>query len=119
MDQLPVSNQFSEWQRFLIGGLLSTAIAGIPLLDLALRGRLGNDKLFPFYAVFIVPGAVIQKLMGGNDFIIFSLNLFFWLLAGAVIAHSNKSNKYATVYWLFLCVGCLFGFGYLSAIYSA
>jgi hypothetical protein len=118
MAEIPVSNQPSKWKRFLIGGLLSASIAGIPLLDLALWGRVGNDKLLLFYIIFIMPGTVIQKLIGGNDLAIFSLNLFFWFFAGALIAYANRSNKFAITYWLLLCLLCLFGFGYLSAIYS-
>ena len=109
--------QSARWKRFFNGGILSSSIAGLLLLDLIFDGRRGNNPLFIFY-VFMVPGSIFQKIAGASDFTAFLFSWFFWFLAGAVIAFFVKSNKHAIAIWVMLLVACLFGFGYLSFLFS-
>jgi len=103
-----VSASGSVWKRPLLGGGLSSAIAGLTVAALylmpnAVSGFLAITFLAPAFIVeSIIVFATRSPSFRIDDPLGIFISMLFWLVAGAGIAHYFKRNKVAIGCWFLL-----------------
>ena len=93
-------NGLSIWKRSLIGGLLSTGIAGTIVVLMYLF------NFFPIPLVgFMTVGIIISNFFFGDENLpIIIVSFIFWFFAGSAITHFNKLNSAVIKIWGMLFV---------------
>ena len=100
-------------KRTLIGGLLSVSIAGMAIIYILFiypGPTTLNLILFFICFVFLTPSYPVEVLFPAvysyphdiYDAITYSISLFFWIIAGSIIAYKVKKNSRAFIYWFLL-----------------
>ena len=107
MTDSSISRKLSAWKRPLVGGALSSAMAGLTisifyLIPNVVSGFLGIIFLVPAYTTASFIAVITSTSFRLNETLGTFISILFWLVAGAMIAHYFNKNKMAIGCWLLL-----------------
>jgi len=107
MADVSTSRKLLAWKRPLVGGVLSSAVAGLTvsifyLMPNPVSGFFGIMFLIPYYIVESFIAAFTSPSFRLHEGLGIFISILFWLIAGAMIARYFKKNKVAIGFWLLL-----------------
>jgi len=109
-----IRNEFKEWIRALIGGLLSALVVGVVVLLLTFIPSLSSGIIFLLHLALDLPGIYLHTWLFGDplakllspaeaDVIswrIIWLTLVCWFFSGFALTYFIKNNRKAFAGWL-------------------
>ena len=118
MTAVLIRNEFKEWIRALIGGLLSALVIGVVVLLLTFKEPPSSGLAFLLHVALARPGIFLHTWLFGDPFAellppaealagtwrIIWLTLVCWFFFGFALTYFIKNNRNAFVGWLLTIV---------------